>query len=308
MLQLAGPSFVAQGLLAKEKGFPPSWKDMDELERLSDEWIELLREERSRVAALQGFFPRVDDALDRAVRTDASEYMDDPDLPAKKRVRQVRLLHLMNRMLQSYRLFLWHLVPLAREIAAREGRPARFLELACGSGELTLELCRLAQKRGLPLAITGSDYMRDNVEAACREAEKRNIPARFIVANAFAMDDVERGAYDVVFISQAAHHFTPGQVAKMIAQARSLGARAFVSIDGHRGLSTLFALGVFSGLTLRPRYIHDAVVSGRKLYSESELAALAEIAAPGAGILVRRSLPSHTVLLVRFDLGREQRD
>lgn len=303
MLQLAGPSFVAQGMLAKEKAFPPAWTDMDELEAVADDWMARLREKRSEVAALHGFLARSQDALDRWVRTDAPEYMDDPDMPPEKRVRQVRLLNIMNRVVQSYRSFLRHLLPLAREIAAEEERPARFLELASGSGVFTLELCSLAQKKKLPLSITGSDYLSGNVEAANNLARKKGIPAEFITANAFDMQGIRKGAYDVLFICQAAHHFSPGQVARMLAQAKLLGARAFVIIDGHRGLSTLAMLGLLSGLTLFPRYIHDAVVSGRKLYSESELAVLAQIAIPGTRVLVKRAAPSHTVLFARFDLS-----
>jgi len=142
------------------------------------------------------------------------------------------------------------------------------------------------------------------MDLARRKARKRGIPVDFFPLNAFSMKELEVGAFDIIFICQSTHHFTPGQVAMMIAQARDRGARAFVSIDGRRSLRVLLGLTFTSLFGLRLSVIHDAVITGRKLYSDQELAIIAHIAAPGSPALVTQCWPTHSVLTVRFDMEK----
>ena len=80
---------------------------------------------------------------------------------------------------------------------------------------------------------------------------------------------------------QSLHHFTPGQLALMIAQVGAAGARTFVGIDGRW-------------------FVHDALVSARRLYAEAELELVASIAAPTARVSVGANGPFHSVLTVEY--------
>lgn len=68
---------------------------------------------------------RLSEALDRHVRTDACERIDEPDFPEENKLFLARYLHCTNRIMGSYWRFQAQLEPLAREIARRKGRPAR---------------------------------------------------------------------------------------------------------------------------------------------------------------------------------------
>jgi len=85
------------------------------------------------------------------------------------------------------------------------------------------------------------------------------------------MSDLPEGAYDLAFIAQSVHHFSPGKLARMIAESRRVATTALVSVDGYRSVGMLgFVIGT-AALTARPAIIHDATLSARKFYSAPEL-------------------------------------
>jgi hypothetical protein len=286
LLQLRDVSRAARERLAVEGG------DVDAAHaRLLD-----LRRE---VARERGGLSWLAERLDRAVHTHAPELLDRDDVPVARRVAVVRKLHTFNARLFSYHRFFHALEPTVRR-AAPGGRPVRLLELAAGSGEFSLQVERLARRRGLAVQATGSDVVPEYVAGANREARRRSVGARFVELDAFTMAGVEPGAYDVAFIAQSVHHFSPGQMAAMIRAARRVCTTGFVAVDGQRSLALLGLLPVV-GLALSRDFAHDSFVSARKFYSEAELDLIAELAAPGAVRRVRSHHPGFSVLTVDFD-------
>lgn len=273
------------------------WNDMPSLERAADAAIVALRRERSATAPSHGLLARALVAVDDRLRTDAPEYLDDPDFPAARRVAIVQALHRFNQGVFAYRRFFAVLRPFLRGVAGQR-RPARVLELASGSGEFSLALAELARRERIAVDITGSDYFPEHVAACNGKAAERGLDARFIELNAFDMAHLDAGAYDLVFIAQSIHHFSPGQVAMMVAQASRVAATAFVGIDGRRSLG-LYAVVPTTGLLWRSTdFVHDSVVTLRKFYTESELELIARIAAPRASVIVRPAHPGYSVLTV----------
>ena len=301
MLQQTELGWAAHGRLVGKKEFPPPWQTMEELEKVTDEWVLDLWKERTRICRERGRLARLVDAVDRKVRTEEVEYLDQPDFPAEKKVDIVQALHMFNLILLSYRRYIRLLTPMVRDISAAKGRPARILELASGSGELTFELARLGAKKKLPLTITGSDYIPEYVERGKALAKKRGLNVDFRLINAFDMKNIEPGEFDILLISQTIHHFSPGQLAMMVAQAKKYASTAFVGFDGKRGPLLLFGLPVFPALTLKSHFVHDAWITARRLFSEVELDIVARIAAAGSRHWVATSHPAVSVLTVRFD-------
>jgi SAM-dependent methyltransferase len=228
-------------------------------------------------------------AVDDALRTDCPEHLDEPDYPAERKLAMVRALHRQNQLAGSYDRFVSILEPHLRAAARTRGGPARVLELASGSGELAMAVAARTRKRGLAVEVTGSDYVPDVVASARARAKVRRLPVRFEVLNAYDLASQPAGAFDVVFIAQSMHHFAPGQLATIIANATRIATRAFVGIDGWRSPLLLVALPAMAALTFQRDYVHDAWLSARKLYPEDELLALAELAAPSASSAVTRS-------------------
>ena len=312
---------VAEAIRA-EDGFPPDWTDFDELETVADDRIAAFRRRRREAARDRGPTWGLRDAVDRVVRTDRDEYIDRPDVDEEKKLEAVRELHRMNQVLGSYEVFADVLSYVADGVREREDRDddggegrdcgVAVLELASGYGEFALELERTGRADEDGIAVTGSDVVPRYVAEANERAEREGLATRFVELDALALGPTAiasaaadtpgaTGDPDVVFVAQSVHHFSPGQLARMVAGAGEV-ADAFVAIDGRRTARVLGFLGPMAAVASRdPLLTHDAVVSSRRLYAEAELEVLATVAAPDATITTGARPPGFTVLDVRFD-------
>lgn len=276
----------------------PASSGMKELERNADAAIARLRTLRRARAPDAGRLRAMAVTVDDWLRTDQPEYLDDPHFPPERKQAIVQALHRFNQGVLAYRRFFQVLLPMLRSVQTEQQRPVRILELASGSGEFSFALAKRAAQAGVAVEVTGSDYFVEHVDSGNRKAQERGIDVRFIELNAFDMSSIKPGRYDLVFIAQSIHHFSPGQVAMMVAQATRVASVAFVGIDGRRS-PELFAIVPLPSLLLRSRdYLHDAMVTLRKFYTESELELIARLAVPTGFVSVRPELPGYSVLMV----------
>jgi 2-polyprenyl-3-methyl-5-hydroxy-6-metoxy-1,4-benzoquinol methylase len=273
------------------------------LERHVDDAIARLRAERARRAADAGGLARVGAAIDEALRTDAVEHMDEEGYPEKGKLAIALGLHLMNVASASYRRFFTAILPILEHVEARHGRPARVLELASGAGGFAFALDALARKRGVRVEVTASDIVPLYVTRGAERAAREGVPVAFRQIDALHMESLADGAYDLVFVAQSVHHFSPGKLARMIAESRRVATTAFVSVDGYRSLGMVAFVSGTAVLSMWPAMVHDAVISVRKFYGEADLEAIARIAAPEARVTLGRIRPLNTTLTVRFDGG-----
>ena len=302
MLQLRRLNKEVVETLRTSEPLPPRPWSLETLERVTNTRIDTLRRLREVAARTEGPVTRAREAFDRHLRTTTLERLDRPEVSPERKHRIVRDLHDLNETVFSYRRFTAAMAPFIARVNERTGRPARVLELACGAGELALQLPKLAAARGLQVEVTASDVVPAYLEAGQAEAARRGVPVRFLDVNAFDLGAaVERGAYDVVFIGQSLHHFTAGQLALMMAGTRDIQASAFVAVDGRRSLLLLSLIPGYGLCFKSLDFAHDALLSTRKFYSEPELALIAELAVPEAPARVRSSHPGYTIVTLDLD-------
>ncbi|MCB9759955.1 MAG: class I SAM-dependent methyltransferase [Alphaproteobacteria bacterium] len=264
----------------------------------ADAWLTDWR--ARRLAGARGPAARLAASLDAALRTEIEEHFDRAETSDADRRALARTLDRFNRLHGSYGRFLRLLRPTLDEVSAREGRPARVLELASGSGAFSMALAVHARRAGLAVEVTGSDIQPDYVRAANAASEARGAGVRFIHLDACAID-LDPGRFDLVFIANSLHHFSARQLAAMVAGARRVATTGFVGVDGHRSLYLLAWLAVVGAvLPPWPLFLHDSVVTGRKLYSEPELEAITRLGAPDARVSVRTSWPGYSVVAARW--------
>ncbi len=303
MLQLTKTALDAHSELGSLTPFPPKWETMEELENTTDTWMQQWLSRRSQLAHERGLFAGLSDNLDKVVRTELPEHTDNPKVSPERKLRIVRSLHRMNTLLGVYRHYTSILRRPIDRIAAARNRPVRLLELAGGSGEMAMNLARMASKGRLPVEVTCSDYVEDVVKDAERRANERGLQMSFRNVNVFDMGKAfDKGQYDVFLIIGTMHHFTPGQLAVMIAQSRRFAESGslFVGIDGFRSIPMLCFLPTVHLITFLPDHIHDAWLTARKFYTLYELEHIAQIAAPGTRISATHSFPGLSVLKVWF--------
>ncbi|NTW69644.1 MAG: class I SAM-dependent methyltransferase [Chlorobiaceae bacterium] len=299
MLQLKTAGFKALDNLRMEGIFPPCWKNMAALETAANDSISQFLAERFRISQELGGAFLWPELIDRTLRTSETEYMDTESIPEWEKLELVKALDRQNTMMQLYPRYVELLIPLINEIAEHKKHDVRVLELACGAGGLTLALAEALRTKNLPASVTGSDIVPSYIEAGNALAAKKKLPASFRQLNAFELNSAGKGVFDLVVISQSLHHFTPGQLAIMIALASEHAASAFVGIDGYRSLLLACGVPLVAAMQGIMSFTLDGVTSARKFYTELELDMIAEIATGKRTHTVSCSWPL-SILTVRF--------
>jgi SAM-dependent methyltransferase len=300
MLQLRTAGYLALDKLRTSGEFPPGWHGIDELEAATDRFMQLFMERRGEASKELGPGFELFELLDRAVRSPETEHMDSGATLGAQKLELVRALDRMNEMTMAYRHQIDMLTPVIEELSRLRPGPVRVLELACGSGGLAFALASHARDRGLDIAVTASDIVPETVDDGRRQAAERSLPVEFIVMNAFDFDGVEQDSIDLVIVSQSMHHFSPGQLALMIAASKARGASAFVGIDGFRSVLMLAGVPLVASLQGIEAFTGDGLTSARKFYTELELDIVAEIATGSRGHRIECSWPM-SMLEIRFE-------
>ena len=277
MLQLETAGYKALNDLRSRGEFPPKWTNIDELEQRTDQFMERFQTERFEASKKlgPGFF--IPELIDQAVRTSEVEHMDNESHHGDDRLEWVQALDRMNRMTLSYEHQCDLLTPVIEQLG-RSGKPVGILELAAGSGGLAFAIAERAQRSGIEVKVTASDIVPEMISEGNRVAAERNLPVTFRQLNAFSLDGLEPGSVDLMVVSQSLHHFSPGQIALMIAQAERHGASVFIGIDGFRSLLLTGGVPLVASLQGILPFTLDGLTSARKFYSEIELSIIAAIA------------------------------
>ena len=299
MLQLKTAGFKALEDLRSSGDFASGFLNMDDLNRKADKAIARFLDERFAVSQELGGVFLLLELLDRAIRTSDQELMDKPNLPESERLEMVQALDRQNVMMQLYPRYIDTLLPFITEVAERTKREVRVLELASGAGGLAFALAETAKQRNLDVRITASDIVPAFIEEGNVMAAQKELPVSFRLLNAFAMNELEKGEFDIVVMAQSLHHFTPGQLAIIIAQSARHATTAFVGIDGYRSLLLAGGVPLIASLQGIGSFTLDGLTSARKFYSELELDIISEIATGRRGHTVDCSWP-FTVFKIRF--------
>jgi len=300
MLQLRTAGYLALDRLRKSGEFPPHVSGIEEIDAVTDRFMQRFMEERFRASNELGPGFLLYELLDRTVRSREQEHMDEASTSGKEKLALIRALDRMNDMTLAYRHQIDLLEPLIRETSSRREGPVRILELAAGSGGLSFALAGHALHHGIDIDITATDIVPETIDEGNRAASERKLPVRFRVMNAFDFATIEKNSIDLVIISQSLHHFTPGQLALMIARSAEHGATAFIGLDGLRSMLLLAGVPLVASLQGIASFTGDGFTSARKFYSELELGIIARIATGHDRYAVSESWPM-SMLLVNHD-------
>jgi len=183
-------------------------------------------------------------------------------------------------------------MPLVRDLTGQSD-PVRILDVATGSADIPLAIAHQSERAGWPVELVATDIAPD-VLAVARGAAR---PGRISVeaADALALPYAD-GAFDIVILSLALHHFEPDDGLRALQEMRRVGRHALIVNDFERSRSGLAGAWLFAhGLSRNRMTRHDAPLSVRRSYTLAEAHALAR-AAGWRESRVRRVLPFRYVL------------
>jgi SAM-dependent methyltransferase len=246
--------------------------------------------------------------LDRALYANRHEWLDDPAFDEQLRVRTLDRLDRMNEAIGSYDAFFAVIEPAVE--AARAAGVARpvVVDLASGHGVFAVELAlRLGAREG-SARVLATDLRTAYLEIGRARADALAIPAAnmgFFAQDALDLRDLSAkvgGEVDVIVCTQSIHHFPPGFVARMLSEASRVARFGVVLVDGERNPFSLAGVALIASMVARGGvpFLHDALVSIRRMFTEQELALIAHLAPEVAGHRLERgwAAPGHAWLRV----------
>ena len=223
--------------------------------------------------------------------------MDDPGLDWREHARALASLRLLNTVSAAARPF-W---PVVRDVCVRanaQGRPARVLDVATGSGDVVAGLARRCAGAGIRAEFVVSDISDVAIgmaEGLWRHAEGSTVRLETVRADALR-DDLP--ACDIAMCSLFLHHLTDDN-AKLLLR-RMADAAPVVAVSDLRRTSLGLALAYTAPrIGSSSRIVHvDAVRSVRVAFTPAELGSIAADAGL-RGAVVRNVWPQRMFLLWR---------
>ena len=199
------------------------------------------------------------------------EIMDQPDLDPSQHIYALQGLERLNGWSGSAGI-LW---PRLRDLARRQGRTLRVLDLATGGGDVPLRLWQRALRAGVALQLEGCDVSPRAVEHAQANARKHLADVRFFVHDALLGPALE--GYDVMMCSLFLHHLDAEPARAFLER---LGRQALCMVlvsDLIRAWPGYLLAQVASRLLTRSSVVHtDGPLSVQGAFTRAELRNLAE--------------------------------
>jgi SAM-dependent methyltransferase len=205
----------------------------------------------------------------------------------------------LDRLNRTFGIYLWMFRALER-FADGAGGELSVLDVGSGHGAFPIRLAARGRLGAARLRVVGSDIEPAYVEAAQQAAARAGVAVEFRRLDALALDRVEE-RFDLIVCTQTAHHFPPEFLAELMLRARRNARRGVLFFDGRRSALSiaLGSPGMFALSGADPLFLHDAVVSVRRMYSPAELEMLALCAPGGEAFSARNYGPVHVIAQAR---------
>jgi 2-polyprenyl-3-methyl-5-hydroxy-6-metoxy-1,4-benzoquinol methylase len=230
---------------------------------------------------------------DLSQRMFAPELMDAPDCDPGRLQRSYRELALINQWLARARHLLTRHV--LDHVARTPERPARFVDVGCGGGDVLAFMQARVRARRLPLQLVGVDLDPRAVSFARARLGPRS-DVRVLEGSALALEELGL-PFDYVFCNHMLHHFPDQEVPQVLAALHHAAGRRLLVSDLLRSPWAYAGYSLLAGVLFHRSYtFHDGRLSIRKGFHPDELARAAQTAGI-AGAQVGTLAPGRVYLL-----------
>jgi SAM-dependent methyltransferase len=198
--------------------------------------------------------------------------MDDPALPAAEHSRALRGLRRINRW-SGAASFMWKAIRSILPLG--DSGPIRILDVACGSGDLTVAMARRAHRDGINVAWFGCDISPFAVQQAGAAASAAEVCSTCFVHD--AVRDPLPDRYDFVTSALFLHHLDEDDAVTLMRRLSAAASRSVLIDDlerSYRGYALAWA--ACRVLTRSPVVRFDGPASVAGAYTVAEAIRLAE--------------------------------
>lgn len=204
-----------------------------------------------------------------ARRAQLTELMDEP--ASYEQLRDcLRDLERVNSMVLAYRPTLNWLERFDRRGAA----PLHVVDVGCGGGDMLRRIEAWAERRGLPVLLTGIDLNEHTIRAA-REFTNAAIPIEWIAGD--VLEWRPDTPIDLAISSIFTHHLTNEQIVRFLAWMEKNAVRGWFINDLSRGRISYYGFKLLARVMRWHRFIvHDGPVSILRSFRPEEWGSYAE--------------------------------
>lgn len=204
--------------------------------------------------------------IDLGVRQLRPEWMDRPDVDPQAHQIALQALARINWVSRSSRTF-WRVI--ANRARSRPGEELRVLDVACGGGDVAVELCRLAKRSGFKMSVAGCDLSETAVALASLRAAQANVNCRFFKFD--VLRDPWPNDYDVICSSLFLHHLSTTDAETVLGQMARSTMQLVVVNDLVRSRFGYFLARFVSQLITRSPIVHyDGPISVAGAFTPTE--------------------------------------
>lgn len=202
------------------------------------------------------------------------EWMDAPDADPIQLQQSLVFIRRINRLLGYTRATLWHMNRFSQ--SWKPGERIHLIDFATGSADIPRAIIRWADRRGFDIHITAIDLHHTTIHQAARGAADRRLS--FVQADALNPPFPD-ASFDYALTAMFLHHLSNDQAIAVLRNMNRLSRRGLIAADllRHR---RAYAWITLLTAAANPMVRHDARISVRQAFTESEMLAMRE----GAGI------------------------
>lgn len=213
------------------------------------------------------------------------EVMDQQNLDPQRHRQALRGLGRVNRLSRTAGI-LWKRIRTLEPHAT--GARLRVLDLACGGGDVLLDLAERSRSHPIPIDFFGSDLSPTAILHATEAAERRgNSNVTFSQADALH-DDLSGEVFDIVYCTLFLHHLNHDNATTLMRRMTVLASQAVLIDDLRRtGLGYVLAWVGCRMLSRSPIVHADGPSSARAAFTEQEVLQMAAEAGMQVASLTR---------------------
>lgn len=222
------------------------------------------------------------------------ELMDQPGLDERAHSQALSGLERVNRLSRSEAIFWPTLRAMARQ---QSGTPLRVLDVACGGGDVTVALARLAAKGKVPLSVAGCDISGTALKIAEQRSLNLGVSVEFFQQDVLATPIPAR--FDVVISSLFLHHLDNPEAIGLLRAMSQAAERAVLINDLVRSHVGYWLAVIGTRLLSRSPIVHvDGPLSVAGAFAPDEALRLCEQAGLH-GTTISRHWPQRMLLTWR---------
>jgi 2-polyprenyl-3-methyl-5-hydroxy-6-metoxy-1,4-benzoquinol methylase len=223
------------------------------------------------------------------------EIMDDPLLDADLHKAALQGLERLNTLSDGAGVLAGPIIDLADRLnALTPGRTISILDVACGAGDLPVQLYAHLKKRALNVSVHGLDISEVAVQYAAAKGQKAGSQCTFSRHDVL-LDELPDG-YDVITTSLFTHHLDPPEIKQLMAKMAAKANHLVLINDLERSLTSLWSVALATRLVTNSAVVHhDGPASVRAAFTAAEMLDMA-VQAGLKDATVRRHWPCRILL------------